>query len=58
MTKDLAALRQEYSQRELSRAIVAADPFTQFSKWFDEAVAAEIFEPNAMHLGTASLDGV
>ncbi|MEQ1763262.1 MAG: pyridoxamine 5'-phosphate oxidase [Pyrinomonadaceae bacterium] len=56
--KDLAALRQEYSQHELSRANVAADPFVQFAAWFDEAVAAEIFEPNAMHLGTASLNGV
>lgn len=56
--KDLAALRQEYSQHELSRASVAADPFVQFAAWFDEAVASEIFEPNAMHLGTASLDGI
>lgn len=56
--KDLAASRQEYSQHELSRATVAADPFVQFAAWFDEAVAAEIFEPNAMHLGTASLDGI
>ncbi len=55
--KDLAALRQEYSQRELTRSTVAADPFVQFAAWFDDAVAAEIFEPNAMHLGTASLDG-
>jgi pyridoxamine 5'-phosphate oxidase len=58
MTKDLAALRQEYSQHELSRGNVAADPFVQFAAWFDEAVAAEIFEPNAMHLGTATLDGI
>jgi pyridoxamine 5'-phosphate oxidase len=58
MIKDLAALRQEYSQHELSRASVAVDPFVQFAAWFDEAVASEIFEPNAMHLGTASLDGV
>ena len=58
MIKDLAALRQEYSRHELSRSSVAADPFAQFAVWFDEAVAAEIFEPNAMHLGTASLDGI
>ncbi|HQU91187.1 MAG TPA: pyridoxamine 5'-phosphate oxidase [Pyrinomonadaceae bacterium] len=58
MTKDLAALRQEYSQHELSRASVALDPFVQFAAWFDEATEAEIFEPNAMHLGTASLDGI
>jgi pyridoxamine 5'-phosphate oxidase len=58
MTIDLAALRQEYSRHELSRASVAADPFEQFAAWLNEAVAAEIFEPNAMHLGTVSLDGI
>ena len=54
---ELAALRLDYSQRELSKAIVAADPFDQFSKWFGEAVSSQIIEPNAMHLGTATLDG-
>ncbi len=52
----LAALRQDYSQRELTKAIVAAEPFGQFSAWFDEAVAAQIVEPNAMLLGTAALN--
>ena len=55
--KELAALRQDYSRHELSKTSVAADPFDQFSKWFAEAVSAEIFEPNAMHLGTAAPDG-
>jgi pyridoxamine 5'-phosphate oxidase len=54
---ELAALRQDYSQRELSKAIVAVDPFDQFSKWFDEVVSSQIVEPNAMHLGTATPDG-
>lgn len=54
---ELAALRQDYSRHELSKATVAADPFDQFSKWFDEAVKSQIVEPNAMHLGTATLDG-
>ena len=58
MNQDLAALRQEYSQHALSRSSVADDPFAQFAAWFDEAVSAEIFEPNAMHLGTSSPDGV
>jgi pyridoxamine 5'-phosphate oxidase len=58
MINDLAALRQEYSRHELSRSSVAADPFEQFAVWFNEAAAAEIFEPNAMHLGTSSLDGI
>lgn len=58
MNLDLAALRQEYSRHELSRSSVAADPFEQFAVWFNEAAAAEIFEPNAMHLGTCSTDGI
>ncbi len=55
---NLAALRQEYLQLELSKVSVAADPFVQFAAWFDEAVRAEIFEPNAMHLGTSTPDGI
>lgn len=55
--KDLAALRQDYSRHELSKASVAADPVEQFSKWFDDAVSARIFEPNAMLLGTATQHG-
>ncbi len=54
---ELAALRQDYSRHELSKATVAADPFDQFSLWFDEAVSGQIFEPNAMHLGTATPEG-
>ena len=55
---ELASLRQNYSQRELLTANVAADPFEQFAAWFEEAREAEILEPNAMHLGTSSLGGV
>lgn len=55
---ELAALRQEYARHQLSRASIAADPFEQFSKWFNESIKAQIFEPNAMHLGTASSEGV
>ncbi|MGD9561904.1 MAG: pyridoxamine 5'-phosphate oxidase [Pyrinomonadaceae bacterium] len=55
--QELAALRQDYSRHELSKASVAADPFDQFSAWFSEAVSAHIFEPNAMHLGTTTAEG-
>ncbi|NOT46256.1 MAG: pyridoxamine 5'-phosphate oxidase [Acidobacteria bacterium] len=54
----LAALRQDYLQHELSKKSVAANPFDQFSRWFDEAVSAQIVEPNAMHLGTATREGL
>ncbi len=57
MIENLAALRQEYSRHRLSKSSVAIDPFDQFKRWFDEAIAAGISEPNAMHLGTCSTDG-
>lgn len=54
---ELAALRQDYSRHELSKSTVAADPFDQFTAWFGEAVSAQIYEPNAMLLGTATQHG-
>jgi len=50
-------LRQEYKAATLSEKSVAKDPFSQFSKWFTEAMDGGIFEPNAMILATASPDG-
>jgi pyridoxamine 5'-phosphate oxidase len=53
----LADLRTEYSLSGLSEKDVARDPFRQFEKWFQEAEAAKIHEPNAAVLATASRDG-
>jgi pyridoxamine 5'-phosphate oxidase len=53
---DLADLRQEYAQAELDRTHVADDPIDQFRDWFDEALDAEVHEPNAMTLATAPPD--
>jgi pyridoxamine 5'-phosphate oxidase len=53
---DLADLRREYAQAELSRDHVADDPIAQFRSWFDEALDAEVDEPNAMTLATAAPD--
>ena len=55
--KQLAALRQNYAKHELSRSSVRVDPLEQFAVWFDEAMKAEIYEPNAMTLGTATAGG-
>ena len=54
----LAALRRSYARSALTEADLAPDPFTQFHRWFDDAVAAPLAEPNAMVLATASPDGV
>jgi pyridoxamine 5'-phosphate oxidase len=53
----LPELRKEYSQAGLSEADVDPDPIRQFRRWFDEAVAAGVPEPNAMTLATATPDG-
>ena len=36
---------------------VAADPIAQFRRWYDEAVAAGVRQPDAMTLATATPDG-
>ncbi len=49
---DPAQLRRDYRRAALRRADLAADPVAQFRHWFDQAVAAQLSEPNAMVLGT------
>jgi pyridoxamine 5'-phosphate oxidase len=53
---DPAQLRRDYRRQALRRADLDADPVAQFRRWFDQAVAAALDEPNAMVLGTS--DGV
>lgn len=53
----LAELRKDYSLAGLVETDLARDPFRQFEKWFQEAEAAKIQEPNAMTLATATPDG-
>jgi pyridoxamine 5'-phosphate oxidase len=55
---DPAALRRDYATaRELSEADLAPDWVSQFSRWFADAVAAGLPEPNAMVLATADAEG-
>ncbi len=53
----LQDLRQEYRSATLTEDSTAADPIAQFDKWFKEALAAELVEPNAFTLATATTDG-
>ncbi|MFJ2989241.1 pyridoxamine 5'-phosphate oxidase [Collimonas sp. NPDC087041] len=55
--KSIADLRIDYSQASLSEADTAADPITQFGRWFDEAMHAEVPEANAMSLATVGSNG-
>lgn len=49
---DLAQLRRDYKQAELLENSIHADPLQQFKDWFQEALEAEVIEPNAMCLST------
>jgi pyridoxamine 5'-phosphate oxidase len=55
--KDIENLRQDYSAASLTEADVDANPMRQFDKWFNEAINAKIYEPNAMTLATSTHDG-
>ena len=48
----VAALRKDYGHATLDAADVAADPFIQFNAWFEQALAAQVNEPNAMSVAT------
>lgn len=50
-------MRREYRGRPLRRADLDADPLLQFDRWFCEAVAAGLPDPNAMTLATVADDG-
>jgi pyridoxamine 5'-phosphate oxidase len=53
----LAELRKDYTRATLDESDVDADPFRQFQIWFDQATAAELPEPYAMALATATPQG-
>jgi pyridoxamine 5'-phosphate oxidase len=52
----IADLRKTYSRAELSEDASRADPLQQFDHWFQEALSAEVPEPNAMTVATVGSD--
>ena len=57
ITDDLHAMREHYDQPPLRRADLSTCPFEQFSKWLEDAVKAEIYDPNACSLATVDGEG-
>lgn len=57
MNISVADLRKEYTSLGLSETQARPNPYEQFKIWFDQAVAAQLPEPNAMTIATATLDG-
>jgi pyridoxamine 5'-phosphate oxidase len=53
----LADLRKSYERDELDEASSAEDPLRQFQVWLEQAIKAELPEPNAMTLATVGADG-
>ncbi|NIF52691.1 pyridoxamine 5'-phosphate oxidase [Burkholderia sp. Ax-1724] len=53
----LAELRKNYSLGSLDVADVDHDPFRQFDAWFQQAIDAQLPEPNAMTLATVDPHG-
>lgn len=54
--KELAAIRRDYSLKELSKSSVDESPFEQFGIWMSEALNSEVPEPTAMTLATVDAD--
>jgi pyridoxamine 5'-phosphate oxidase len=53
----LADLRKSYERDELNEASSADDPLRQFQLWLEQAIKAELPEPNAMTLATVDAHG-
>lgn len=52
----LADLRKSYERAELNESASHAQPLQQFQQWLDEAISAQVPEPNAMTLATVGSD--
>ena len=54
---DLSNFREEYLKGQLHRKDLAENPFEQFQTWFEQALKADIPEPNAFSLATVNAHG-
>jgi len=57
MDPRIADLRRSYERAELDETASASLPLVQFEQWLQQALAAELAEPNAMTLATVGSDG-
>src|SRR5687768_10299930 len=54
---DLSEMRRDYTARRLREEDLAPTWVEQFDRWFADAVAADLPEPNAVVVATADADG-
>ena len=52
----IADLRKSYERAELDESASRAEPLAQFGRWFEQALGAQVPEPNAMTLATVGDD--
>ncbi|MBA2458042.1 MAG: pyridoxamine 5'-phosphate oxidase family protein, partial [Gemmatimonadales bacterium] len=57
MPPTIADLRREYARARLDEGEVSPDPIVEFTRWFAQAQQAQLPEPNAMTLATATAGG-
>ncbi len=57
MNPEIARLRREYAGQPLDEMQAPDDPLVLFQRWFEEALRAELTDPNAMVLATADAAG-
>ncbi len=58
MKKDISRIRTNYQGELLDEKQVNPDPLEQFDTWLREAIDAELTEPTAMILATATASGI
>lgn len=54
---DLTHRRTDYTAGTLEAHDLDPDPFTQFGRWLEVALSADLIEPNGMTLSTVGQDG-
>lgn len=57
MSGNIQLIRKEYTIASLDPSDVSTNPLDQFTKWFNEALSAEVHEPNAMVVSTVNTSG-
>ncbi|KIM08489.1 MAG: pyridoxine 5'-phosphate oxidase [Sulfurovum sp. PC08-66] len=55
---NLFAMRNEYMMQGLHRKDLHSNPIKQFELWFNQALQAQLIEPNAMSLATVGSEGL
>jgi len=55
---NISTIRHQQVGHNLHKSDLCSDPFEQFEQWLAQALVANLINPNAMTLATASKDGI